>query len=130
MVKIRLRRMGARNSPYYRIVVSDSRQTARAEVLEELGSYDPLARNRQVKIDRDARHASGSAGAPRLADGARDSRASPPRSGQGLRASMRRLVETVVRRLSDHPDEARVIESSEGRRPSTTSPCPKPTGAA
>jgi small subunit ribosomal protein S16 len=43
MVKIRLRRMGARNSPYYRIVVSDSRRTARAEVLEELGSYDPVA---------------------------------------------------------------------------------------
>ena len=32
MVKIRLRRMGARNRPYYRIVVSDSRRTARAEV--------------------------------------------------------------------------------------------------
>ena len=43
MVKIRLRRMGARNRPYYRIVVSDSRRTARAEVLEELGSYDPVA---------------------------------------------------------------------------------------
>ena len=42
MVKIRLRRMGARNRPYYRIVVSDSRRTARAEVLEELGSYDPV----------------------------------------------------------------------------------------
>jgi len=37
MLKIRLRRMGARNQPYYRIVVSDSRQTARAEVLEEIG---------------------------------------------------------------------------------------------
>ena len=42
MLKIRLRRMGARNRPYYRIVVSDSRRTARAEVLEELGSYDPV----------------------------------------------------------------------------------------
>ena len=42
MVNIRLRRMGARNRPYYRIVVSDSRLTARSEVLEELGSYDPV----------------------------------------------------------------------------------------
>lgn len=41
MLKIRLCRMGAKNSPHYRIVVSDSRRTARAEVLEELGAYDP-----------------------------------------------------------------------------------------
>ena len=53
MLKIRLRRMGARNQPYYRIVVSDSRQTARAEVLEELGSYHPLREPAAVTIDRD-----------------------------------------------------------------------------
>jgi small subunit ribosomal protein S16 len=53
MLKIRLRRMGARNQPYYRIVVSDSRQTARAEVLEELGSYHPLREPAAVSIDRD-----------------------------------------------------------------------------
>ena len=53
MVKIRLRRMGARNSPYYRIVVSDSRLTARAWVLEEIGSYDPVAGIDKVKVDRE-----------------------------------------------------------------------------
>jgi small subunit ribosomal protein S16 len=53
MVKIRLRRMGARNRPYYRIVVSDSRRTARAEVLEELGHYDPIAGGDAVQLDRD-----------------------------------------------------------------------------
>jgi small subunit ribosomal protein S16 len=53
MVKIRLRRMGGRNSPYYRIVVSDSRRTARAEVLEELGSYDPVAGIEKVRLDRE-----------------------------------------------------------------------------
>ncbi len=53
MVKIRLRRMGARNSPYYRIVVSDSRRTARAEVLEEIGSYDPVAGIDKVRVDRE-----------------------------------------------------------------------------
>jgi small subunit ribosomal protein S16 len=57
MLKIRLRRMGARNRPYYRIVVSDSRRTTRAEVLEELGSYDPIARPAAVSIDvKRARH--------------------------------------------------------------------------
>jgi small subunit ribosomal protein S16 len=53
MLKIRLRRMGARNRPYYRIVVSDSRRTARAEVLEELGSYDPVVNPPVLDFDRE-----------------------------------------------------------------------------
>jgi small subunit ribosomal protein S16 len=53
MLKIRLRRMGARNRPYYRIVVSDSRRTARAEVLEELGSYDPVVNPPVLSLDRE-----------------------------------------------------------------------------
>lgn len=53
MLMIRLRRMGARNRPHYRVVVSDSRRTARAEVLEELGAYDPLAEPAAVALDRD-----------------------------------------------------------------------------
>jgi small subunit ribosomal protein S16 len=53
MVKIRLRRMGARNRPYYRIVVSDSRLTSQSEVLEELGSYDPVTDPPTVSFDRE-----------------------------------------------------------------------------
>jgi len=53
MLKIRLRRMGARNSPHYRIVVSDSRSTARAEVLEELGSYDPKREPTVISFDQE-----------------------------------------------------------------------------
>jgi small subunit ribosomal protein S16 len=53
MLKIRLRRMGARNRPYYRIVVSDSRRTARAEVLEELGSYDPVVNPASLSFNRE-----------------------------------------------------------------------------
>jgi small subunit ribosomal protein S16 len=53
MVKIRLRRMGARNRPYYRIVVSDSRRTAKAEVLEELGHYDPIGLKAGLRFDRE-----------------------------------------------------------------------------
>ena len=57
MLKIRLRRMGARNQPYYRVVVSDSRQTPRAQVLEEIGSYHPLREPAAVSIDRErAKH--------------------------------------------------------------------------
>jgi small subunit ribosomal protein S16 len=53
MLKIRLRRMGARNSPHYRIVVSDSRSTARAEVLEELGAYDPKREPTVISFDQE-----------------------------------------------------------------------------
>ena len=53
MLMIRLRRMGARNRPYYRIVVSDSRLTARAEVLEEIGSYDPVPATPALSLDRE-----------------------------------------------------------------------------
>lgn len=41
MLKIRLRRQGSRNSPFYRIVLSDSRSTPFARAVEELGYYDP-----------------------------------------------------------------------------------------
>ncbi len=56
MLMIRLRRMGARNRPYYRIVVSDSRQTARAEVLEELGHYDPVVNPPRIVLNRERAH--------------------------------------------------------------------------
>ena len=63
MLMIRLRRMGARNRPYYRVVVSDSRRTARAEVLEELGSYDPVPSPPALSLDEPA---TGSTGVPRF----------------------------------------------------------------
>ena len=57
MLMIRLRRMGARNRAYYRIVVSDSRSTSRAQVLEELGNYDPVPNPPALSFNRErARH--------------------------------------------------------------------------
>jgi small subunit ribosomal protein S16 len=53
MLKIRLCRTGARNRPYYRIVVSDTRRTPRAEVLEELGSYDPVVNPPVLAFDKE-----------------------------------------------------------------------------
>ena len=43
MVKIRLRRVGAKKAPYYRIVVADSRSPRDGRFIEELGVYDPMA---------------------------------------------------------------------------------------
>jgi small subunit ribosomal protein S16 len=51
MLMIRLRRMGARNNPFYRVVVSDSRNTPTAAAIEEIGHYDPTKQPAQVTID-------------------------------------------------------------------------------
>lgn len=53
MVKIRLRRMGSRNHPFYRVVVSDSRRVPTSAALEEIGFYDPQQSPAAVEIDRD-----------------------------------------------------------------------------
>ena len=55
MVKIRLRRTGRKNSPSYRIVVSDSRKTPTSSALAELGHFDPQERkNYDLVIDENA----------------------------------------------------------------------------
>ncbi len=53
MVKIRLRRMGAKKTPFYRIVVADSRSPRDGRCIEEIGTYDPLTNPATVKVDAD-----------------------------------------------------------------------------
>lgn len=56
-VKIRLRRMGAKKNPFYRIVVADSRFPRDGRFIEEIGYYDPTKDPSEVKIDADkAKH--------------------------------------------------------------------------
>ena len=52
-VKIRLRRMGAKKAPFYRIVVADSRYPRDGRFIEEIGYYDPTKNPADVKIDGD-----------------------------------------------------------------------------
>jgi len=52
MLKIRLRRMGARNRAYYRLIVSDSRKATRGSAVEEVGTYDPRENPPKVVIDK------------------------------------------------------------------------------
>ena len=52
-VKIRLRRMGAKKAPFYRIVVADSRYPRDGRFIEEIGTYNPLENPPAVKIDAD-----------------------------------------------------------------------------
>ena len=53
MVKIRLRRMGAKKHPFYRLVVADARSPRDGRFIEHLGYYDPMTDPVQVKIDVD-----------------------------------------------------------------------------
>ena len=51
MVKIRLRRMGAKKAPYYRIIVADSRSPRDGRCVEEIGTYDPLTEPATIAVD-------------------------------------------------------------------------------
>jgi small subunit ribosomal protein S16 len=50
-VKIRLRRMGAKKAPFYRVVVADSRYPRDGRFIEEIGTYDPTKEPSVIKID-------------------------------------------------------------------------------
>ena len=53
-VKIRLKRMGSKKHPFYRIVVADSRSPRDGRFITSLGTYNPLTTPKQVKFDEDA----------------------------------------------------------------------------
>jgi small subunit ribosomal protein S16 len=53
LVKIRLKRMGAKKRPFYRLVVADSRSPRDGRFIEEVGTYDPIANPARVSIDAD-----------------------------------------------------------------------------
>lgn len=52
-VKIRLRRMGQKKAPFYRVVVSDSRSPRDGKCIEEIGTYDPNVEPSAVKINEE-----------------------------------------------------------------------------
>lgn len=52
-VKIRLRRMGAHKSPFYRVVVADSRSPRDGRFIEEIGFYNPVAQPKEIKINEE-----------------------------------------------------------------------------
>ena len=52
-VKIRLRRMGAKKAPFYRIIVADSRAPRDGKFIDEIGYYNPLTEPVEVKINEE-----------------------------------------------------------------------------
>ncbi len=53
MVKIRLKRMGMKKHPFYRIVVADERSPRNGRFIEEIGYYDPMQQPATVKVDNE-----------------------------------------------------------------------------
>ena len=53
-VKMRLRRMGAKKAPFYRVVVADSRYPRNGRFIEVIGTYNPLTNPAEIKIDAEA----------------------------------------------------------------------------
>ena len=53
MVKMRLRRMGAKKAPFYRVVVADSRYPRDGRFIEEIGYYNPQTEPAEIKLDAD-----------------------------------------------------------------------------
>lgn len=53
MVKIRLKRMGAKKAPFYRIVVADSRSPRDGAFIEKIGTYNPLTNPAEINVDEE-----------------------------------------------------------------------------
>ena len=53
MVRLRLKRMGAKAAPFYRIVVADSRYPRDGRFIEEIGTYDPLKEPSEIRVNAD-----------------------------------------------------------------------------
>ncbi|MBR3134583.1 MAG: 30S ribosomal protein S16 [Clostridia bacterium] len=53
MVKIRLRRVGAKKAPFYHIVVADSRVARDGKIIEQVGTYDPMTEPSTIVLDKE-----------------------------------------------------------------------------
>ena len=50
-VKIRLKRMGAKKAPFYRVIVADSRSPRDGKIIEQIGTYDPMTEPSTIVLD-------------------------------------------------------------------------------
>lgn len=53
MVKIRLKRVGAKKAPFYHVVVADSRVARNGNIIEKIGTYNPMVDPAEIKLDLD-----------------------------------------------------------------------------
>jgi small subunit ribosomal protein S16 len=100
-VKIRLRRMGAKKKPFYRIIVADSRSPRDGRFIEEIGTYDPLKDPSEIKVDLDK-------AMQWIANGAQPTdtvKVLLKRAGGGEEAKEEEKKVTKVFRVTEKPDE-------------------------
>ena len=114
MVKIRLRRMGAKKSPYYRIVVADSHFPRDGRFIEEIGAYNPIADPAEIKVDVERAQYWIKNGA-QPTDTAKSSAQKSWRSLREDTFSMKDLLLYIAQNLVDNPDEVQVTEREEER---------------
>lgn len=53
MVKIRLKRVGAKKAPFYHIVIADSRSSRDGKIIEQVGTYDPMTNPATIVLDKE-----------------------------------------------------------------------------
>ena len=98
-VKIRLRRMGQKKAPFYRIVVADSRCKRDGRCIEEIGTYDPNLEPSAVTVDEEAAKKWLAAGAQ------------PTDVVAKILKNAGELVEVIAKSLVENPDEVVVTET-------------------
>ena len=98
-VRIRLKRLGAKKAPFYRIVVADSRTSRNGKSIDEIGYYDPTKEPVVLKVDAEAAN-------KWLATGAQPSETAN---------AMKELLEVIAKNLVEHPEQVQVSEK-EGER--------------
>ena len=112
MVKIRLRRMGAKKAPYYRVVVADSRYPRDGRFIEEIGTYDPCVSPAKISIDADRAREWIKTGAQPT-----DTVRALLKKVDGLSVEakpMKDLLLYIAQNLVEHPEQVTVTEVENG----------------
>ena len=112
MVKIRLRRMGAKKAPYYRVVVADSRYPRDGRFIEEIGTYNPCVNPAEIKIDADRAREWIKTGAQPTDTVRALLKKVDVLEGRGH--VMKELLLYIARSLVQHPDQVTVTEVENG----------------
>ena len=110
MVKIRLRRMGAKKAPFYRIVVADSRYPRDGRFIEEIGTYNPVVHPAELKVDADRAQAWIKTGA-QPTETVRDLLKKAGALYGGRSCTMKELLTYVAQNLVEHSEAVSVTES-------------------
>ena len=115
-VKIRLKRMGMKKKPFYRVVVADVRSPRDGRFIEEIGYYDPMTKPAEIKVNNDrAQYWLGVGAQPTdtvrillKKSGAIEEKYFPKEERMPL---MQELLTFVARSLVEHPDQVSVTET-------------------